>query len=89
MGEHIDVQNAPTTFGNGTVSFRLSYPSAGKMVLELTPPSSLNVIVRFPIGKGHLITSAQANGHPINAVQASTVTLNNVRGATRMEIAFR
>lgn len=89
VGEHIDVQNAPTTFGNGTVSFRLSYPSAGKMVLELTPPSSLNVIVRFPIGKGHLITSAQANGHPINAVQASTVTLNNVRGATRMEIAFR
>lgn len=90
VGEHIDVQNAPTTLGNGAVSFRLSYPAAGKMVLELTASAtSLNAIARFPIGKGHVITSARVNKQPIKAVQASTVTLNHAHGPVRVEVTFR
>ncbi len=89
IGEDVGVENAPTTFG-GNVSFRLSYPQSGKMVLSLTPPAKpLNVVAKFPIGEGQEIVSAKVNGKPVKAFSASQVTLNNTVAPVTVEVSFK
>jgi hypothetical protein len=89
-GETLSVQDARTTLGVGVVSFRLTYLATGKMALRLTPPvGSINVMVRFPIGLGHSIESAEVNGQPTKSISGSIVTMHGVRGPTRISIQFR
>ncbi len=89
VGEYLSVQQAPTTLGKGLVSFRLTHPQAGRMVLDLTlPPHPIDAAVRFPIAKGRKIVSAEINGQPSNAIQTSTVMLHDVRGHLQITITF-
>ena len=69
VGREISVQNAPTTLG-GTVSFRLRYPSTGKMILDFVPPSKpIDVVAHFPTPHG-----------------ATTKSLKDIRRPTAIEI---
>jgi len=88
VGERISVQEAPTMLG-GKMSYTLSYPAAGKMVLDLTPPTdSPEVVVHFPLSKGQRITAARVNGRPVSTVSGSTLTLMKAREPARVDIEF-
>jgi hypothetical protein len=88
VGERISVQEAPTMLG-GKMSYTLSYPAAGKMVLDLTPPpDSSEVVVHFPLSKGQRITAARVNGRPVSTVSGSILTLMKAREPARVDIKF-
>jgi hypothetical protein len=73
----------------GKMSYTLSYPAAGKMVLDLTPPTdSPEVVVHFPLSKGQRITAARVNGRPVSTVSGSTLTLMKAREPARVDIEF-
>jgi len=85
-GLGILVEKAPTTLG-GEVSFRLNRPTAGRMILELTPPPvPVNVLVRFPLGAGQAIRSVRVNGQAMRPISESVVRLDRVSQPSRIEI---
>ena len=86
-GESISVRGAPTMLG-GKVSYTLSYPLAGKMVLDLTPPGSTEVVVHLPLNQGQRVTSARVNGQPVSTVSGSTLTLTKTVGPVHVDIAI-
>lgn len=89
LGEHISVKNAPVTFG-GKVSFRLTYPRRGRMILAFTPPARrVNLVVRFPIGAGYHIRSVRVNGSPVKSFSGSQVSLQDVSATTTIEVEFQ
>ena len=88
-GEDILVRNAPVTFG-GEVSFRLTYSKPHSMILTLTPPAkSVDLRVRFPIGKDHGIKSAMVDGKPVKSFSKSQVFLQRVTMPVTIEVEFQ
>ena len=88
VGDEISVRDAPTLLG-GPVSYRLSYPATGKMVLELdAPKEAVDVIVRFPLPGTRAIRSLQIDGRTDARPAGSVVKLQKVHAATRVEIQF-
>ena len=88
-GEALGIQNAPVTFG-GTVSFRLTYPRAGRMILKLTPPAKpADIRASFPIGESHSIQSATVNGKPIKTISKSQVFLQQIAMPVTIEVDFQ
>jgi hypothetical protein len=88
QGENVGIQNAPVTFG-GKVSFRLTYPTSGRMILTLTPPAKpVDIRARFPIGEGHSIKSAEVNGRPVKTFSRSQVFLQQVAIPVTIEVEF-
>src|ERR1017187_3414668 len=88
VGDEISVRNAPTLLG-GPASYRLSYPAAGKMVLELDAPiDPVDVIARFPLPDGRTIRSIAINGLTSRRPASSTVKLEKVHARTHVEIQF-
>jgi hypothetical protein len=87
-GEEISVSHAPTILG-GPVSLRLTWPAAGRMVLELeTPPEPTDVIVRFPLADGRSVTAVRVDGQSRRA-EGATVTLPKFHGRARVEVEFQ
>jgi hypothetical protein len=88
VGEEISIRNAPALFG-GPVSYRQSYPAAGKMVLELdAPKETVDVIARFPIPDGGAIHSLLIDGQAAPRPASTAVKLEKVRAAMRLEVQF-
>ncbi len=88
-GECIRVENAPVTFG-GKVSFHLTYPKPGQMVLSLTPPAKpIDLRTRFPISEGHSIKWASVNGKPVKTFSKSQVFLEQVSRPVTIEVEFQ
>ena len=88
-GESIGIESAPVTFG-GKVSFRLTYPRPGRMILALTPPARpLDIRARFPIAEGQGIKTATVNGKPVKAFSNSQVFLQQVATPVRIEVEFQ
>lgn len=88
VGQQISIENASTVLG-GNVSFRLLFPSANTMVLELTPPASgMDVVARFPIASGQSITSVRVNGRTTSNSGDHTVTVVHAQEPTRIEVGF-
>jgi hypothetical protein len=88
VGEKISLQEAPTMLG-GKMSYTLTYPAAGRMGLDLTPPTkSSEVVVHFPLSKGQKITAARVNGRPVSTLAGSLLTLMGVREPVHVDIEF-
>ena len=88
VGEEISIRNAPALLG-GPASYRLSCPAAGKMVLDLDAPQEpVDVIVRFPLPDGSAIHSLLIDGHAAPRPASTTVKLEKVRAAMRLEVQF-
>jgi hypothetical protein len=88
VGQEISIRNAPTLLG-GPVSYRLSYPAAGKMVLEVDAPTSpVDVFARFPLPAAVTIRSVVVNGQTVTRPVGPIVTLEKVHAPTRVEIQF-
>jgi hypothetical protein len=88
VGEEISIRNAPAFLG-GPVSYRLSYPAAGRMVLDLDAPKEpVDVIARFPLPDGGAIRSLLINGQAAPRLAGTTVKLEKVRAGVRLEIQF-
>jgi hypothetical protein len=88
-GENVGVRNAPVTFG-GKVSFRLTYPRPGRMLLTLTPPAKpVDIRARFPIGEGSSIKSATVNGKSVKTFSKSRVSLEQVARSVTIEVEFQ
>jgi hypothetical protein len=88
-GEYIGIQNAPVTFG-GKVSFRLTYPRPGEMVLTLTPPPKpIDISARFPISEGQSIKSAKVSGKQVKTFSGSHVFLQQVAIPVSIKVEFR
>jgi hypothetical protein len=88
VGDEISVRDAPTLLG-GPASYRLSYPAAGKMVLELDAPKEpVDVIVRFPIPEARTIHALLIDGRTNAGPTGPIVKLEKVRAPTRVEIQF-
>jgi hypothetical protein len=88
LGERISVQNAPVTFG-GKVSFHLTYPKPGRMVLTLTPPAQpVDLRARFPIAQGHGIKSATVDGKPVKTFSKSEVFVQQVKTPVTIQVEF-
>lgn len=91
VGQKIGLQDTPVTLG-GTVSFRLRYVSAGKMVLNIR--SSLkprSVSIHFPLDmQKHIITKMLLNGKPMsaNTWTGNTLHLTAIPSPTHIEIDF-
>jgi len=88
VGDELSIRNAGTVLG-GPVSCRLSYPSAGRMVVELEAPSDpVDAVAHFPLPAGSRIVSTLVDGQPAAAINGSSVRLGKVHGAVRVEIGF-
>jgi hypothetical protein len=87
-GEELSIRNAATILG-GPVSLTLTYPAAGRMVLELDPPGeAVNVVARFPVPDGRSVTAVRVDGK-LDGSPTSTVRLQKVRTRTRIEVEFQ
>jgi hypothetical protein len=87
-GEEIALHNAATILG-GPVSLRLTYPSAGKMVLEFDPPKTpVDVLARFPLPAGGTVTAMRVDGRSIAPNTTGLVKLDQVRASTRVFVEF-
>jgi len=95
VGQEIALQNTPVTVG-GTVSFRLRYASAGKMLLNISSNSSSTakpsaVTIHFPIDmQTHTITAVLVNGKPVEQAVAAQaiVKLKALQSSTAVEVDF-
>jgi hypothetical protein len=87
-GEEIALRHAPTVLG-GEVSLRLTYPSAGKMVLEFDPPKTpVDILPRFPLPEGATVTAMRVDGRPVTPAAGGRTVLNKVASSTRIEVDF-
>jgi hypothetical protein len=87
-GDELSIRNAPTTMG-GPVSAKLSYPSAGKMILDLEAPATpIDVVAHFPLPAGSTIKTLLIDGRAVVAPAASSVRLEKVHDVVRIEVRF-
>jgi hypothetical protein len=88
-GENIGIRNAPVTFG-GKVSFRLTFPRPGRMILTFTPPEKpVDLRARFPIGESYSIKAAAVNGKPVKTFSKSQVFLPQIAMPVTIEVGFQ
>ena len=88
VGDELSIRNARTVMG-GPVSVKLSYPSAGRMIVELEATSDpVDVVAHFPLPAGSSIQAALVNGAPAAATGGSSVRVDTVHGGIRIEIRF-
>ena len=86
VGEKISVQDAPTMLG-GKLSYTLSYPEAGKMNLDLSPPpGACQVAVHFPLSRARRIMAARVNGQPVSTISGLVVSLTAAGKPIHVEI---
>ncbi|MGB6200140.1 MAG: hypothetical protein WBF35_11375 [Candidatus Acidiferrales bacterium] len=91
VGQEISLQNAPVDL-DGSVSFKLRYESAGKMLANISSTAHpSNVTVRFPIDtQTNTVTAILVNGKPVeqSAAAPATVKLTSMQSPTTVEIDF-
>jgi GH15 family glucan-1,4-alpha-glucosidase len=95
VGQEIALQNTPVTLG-GSVSFKLRYASAGKMLLNISRTASSaaqpsTVTIHFPIDtQTHTITGVLVNGKPVKqpAAAQAIVKLAALQSPTTVEVDF-
>jgi hypothetical protein len=88
VGDEISIRNAPTTMG-GPVSCKLSYASAGKMIMELeAPQDTIDVVAHFPLPEGSRIRTALVDSKASAPPAGSTIRLERIHGPVRIEIRF-